>query len=139
MTRTFAILILVLALTACSGKPALQEIAGGVTIEVPIEDIDSYIPDTISMGAMNEGQVIKAEVTLHNTGGQPVVIVSVITGCGCTTAKYDKNPILPDDRRSIEFQFDSKGRSGPQRKVIEILTSGNVAIPVMLTGEVRRK
>ena len=138
--RYIALLIPPLALLfACGGKPAAETVVPGTTIELPIEDLDSYIPDTIKMGRMAEGEVIKGDFTLHNMGEKPVVIATVITGCGCTTAKYDKDPIMQDGKRTIEFVFDSKGRYGRQKKTIEVITAENEVIPVILTGDVQRK
>ena len=137
--KRLILIIPVSLLFSCGNKPAEETIVQGKTIEVPIENFDTFIPDTIKMGRLTEGEIIKGDFTLHNLGEKPIVIVATVTGCGCTTTKYDKNPIMKDEKRTIEFVFNSKGRYGTQKKTIEVVTADNETIPIILTGDVRQR
>lgn len=59
----------------------------------------------------------------RNGGIEPIVILSVSTTCGCTVAKFDRRPILPDSVGVIEVTFDPRNRPGTFDKEISILTS----------------
>lgn len=45
-----------------------------------------------------------------NTGNAPLIINNVIASCGCTVARYPKEPIQPGDSEYIKLTFDSTGR-----------------------------
>lgn len=88
------------------------------------------------------GQVIEGEKVVHvyeltNTGKYDLVLFSVRPSCGCTTPKYDKKPIRPGKKGHIEVSFDSKGRTGKQRKTITVVTNTEPPNTVLLlSGEV---
>ena len=44
----------------------------------------------------------KAVFTFTNVGNAPLVINEVIASCGCTIPKYDRRPIAPGQKGSIE-------------------------------------
>jgi len=54
-----------------------------------------------------------------NTGKQPVVINDVKTGCGCTTANFTKNVILPGKEGMLTVIYDPSDRQGIFSKLIE--------------------
>ena len=83
--------------------------------------------DTIDMGRIRAGEIVRRDLLIRNAGSKPFVILSVRTSCGCTTVDFAKEPVMPD----------SKGFNGYQLKHITISTSG-VAQPFTLVaaGEV---
>lgn len=113
-----------------------------LTIRLPLPDslgVDgaparSY--DTISMGRMAVGERLQGRFRVVNTSDKPLVIVEVITGCGCATADYDPSPLAPGEGRVMTWQFDSRGRFGQQFKSIEIVTAERQCATVYLDGEV---
>ncbi len=68
---------------------------------------------------------VRHHFRFRNEGTEPVVILSVTTTCGCTVAKYDRKPILPDSVGVIEVVFDPTNRAGDFDKEISIFTSGS--------------
>ncbi len=75
--------------------------------------------------------------TAENVGSEPLVILDVVTSCGCTVPEFSRQPILPGARTSITVTFDPTNRPGTfdkelwvystQRKRIATLTiRGNV-------------
>lgn len=52
-----------------------------------------------------------------------MLIKNVETGCGCTTADYDKAPVRPGKEGKIEIAFNSEGRYGKQYKEIRIFAN----------------
>ncbi len=59
----------------------------------------------------------------RNSGTEPVVILSVTTTCGCTVAKFDRKPILPDSLGMIEVSFDPANRAGNFDKEVMVRTT----------------
>lgn len=139
------------ALTGCGGASsgggrtdlAAMDTAGLLTVRLPIaadgrgEPARSY--DTIRMGRMAEGEVLEGRFCVANVSERPLVIVQVITGCGCTTADYDPAPIAPGDTILMTWRFDSRGRLGQQFKSIEIITAERQCATIYLDGEVTLK
>lgn len=127
------------AQASTADSSALEEM---LTIRLPLPDslgVDgaparSY--DTISMGRMAVGERLQGRFRVVNTSDKPLVIVEVITGCGCTTADYDPSPLAPGEGRVMTWQFDSRGRFGQQFKSIEIVTAERQCATVYLDGEV---
>jgi hypothetical protein len=58
-----------------------------------------------------EGVVVAHEFVLENTGAAPLVIQNIKTGCGCTTADYDK-VIPPGESGKIIIKANTKGYGG---------------------------
>ena len=107
--------------------------------------IDSTLPKTTvkfvelqhDFGQVPEGTKVVHVYELVNSGKKDLFLQSVRASCGCTTPKYDKKPIRPGKKGHIEVAFDSKGRSGKQRKSITVTANTEPANTVLfLTGEV---
>lgn len=94
--------------------------------------------DTISLGSMTEGEVVVGLFGIENQSSEPLAILDIKTGCGCTSVTYDNQPIPAGGSRSVEFRFDSKGRFGSQVKDIVVMTSIGSAV-VTITGQVKEK
>ncbi len=92
----------------------------------------------------NFGEVIAGIAVVHtfiltNTGDQPLVIKSVRTSCGCTTAALAKTTLNPGEAVNLAVTFDTAGYSGKVGKSIYV-TSNDPATPVLtliLTGTVK--
>jgi hypothetical protein len=71
----------------------------------------------------NDGELMKA-FEYRNISNFPVKILSVESGCGCTIAEYDKNPIASQKEGAITIKFDPKNRPGDFDRTITIRTDG---------------
>ncbi|HTE27301.1 DUF1573 domain-containing protein [Flavitalea sp.] len=120
MKKLFALLLLASAFTGCKDtpdKPAEDAIiAPGANALTSIE----WIEPKKDLGTINEGQKLQISFHLKNTGTAPLVLQSVVPGCGCTVADYPKEPIAPGKEADITASFDSKGREGQQHKEITV-------------------
>ena len=81
-------------------------------------------------GRVKEGEKIGYIFTFENQGTGSLVIASAITTCGCTVPKFDKKPVPPGKKGSLEVIFDTSGRSGIQTKTITV--NSNASKPVVL-------
>jgi len=134
------LLILALLLVSCGEKTKpLESVKSAITVEMSPDEDFRAVPDTIKMGTLDQGDIYNGEFTVRNIGEKPLVILSIITGCGCTTTSYDTKPIPPGEDRTISFSFDSKGRMGLQFKTIDLVTNQSLGASVILTGEIGPK
>lgn len=80
---------------------------------------------SVNFGKVDEddGELMKA-FEYRNISNFPVKILSVESGCGCTIAEYDKNPILSQKEGAITIKFDPKNRPGDFDRTITIRTDG---------------
>ena len=79
-------------------------------------------------GAFSESNPVhKTTVTFTNVGKAPLVINQVIASCGCTIPKYDKRPIAPGQKGSIDVTYNGTGKfPGHFKKSITVRTNGKV-------------
>lgn len=71
-------------------------------------DADSTNKD---MGKVKKGQTIEITYHFKNVGDKPLVIASVLPGCGCTVADKPEEPIAPGEEGKIVGKFDSKNQT----------------------------
>lgn len=83
-----------------------------------VQWIDSTFQD---LGTVNQGQVADIVWHVKNTGNKPLVIGSVVPGCGCTVAERPTQPIAPGQEGTIKAKFDSHNQAeGEHRKSITV-------------------
>ncbi|MFO8233955.1 MAG: DUF1573 domain-containing protein [Bacteroidales bacterium] len=74
-------------------------------------------------GALKEGEKVSYTFTFKNTGDSELIIKDAGAACGCTVPKYDKHPVKPGEKGSVEVVFDSRGWSGTQIKSVFLKTN----------------
>ena len=69
--------------------------------------------------------VHKTTFTFTNVGKAPLVINQVVASCGCTIPRYDKRPIAPGQKGSIDVTYNGTGKfPGHFKKSITVRTNG---------------
>lgn len=58
-----------------------------------------------------------------NRGKEPVVILDVVTSCGCTVPEFSRKPVLPGARTEITVTFDPANRPGTFHKELGVYSS----------------
>ncbi len=74
-------------------------------------------------GTIKEGDVVKYQFFFKNTGTAPLIIKDATATCGCTAPGYSFLPIEPGDESAINVSFNSKGKFGPQKPEVTVLTN----------------
>ena len=70
---------------------------------------------------------LKCSFNVRNISGKPLVIYNVSTSCGCTDAKWTKEPIQPGQKGVIKVTYNGTGRfPGHFKKSITVRTNGTV-------------
>ena len=90
-----------------------------------------FLATEYDFGQVEEGKKVVHVYEALNTGNSDLLLQSVRPSCGCTTPKYDKKPIRPGKKGSIEVVFDTKGRPGMQRKTVLVVTNTEPANTVL--------
>ena len=129
---------------ACSSQPKGDDnnTTSANVASMTIELSDSLLrvgptSDTIDLGRMYAGEVIRRDLAIRNVGPSAFLILEVKTSCGCTQVDFYKKPIRSDESVSFSFEFDSRGFNGYQLKHITLRTSlGPQPYTLVVTGEV---
>lgn len=94
--------------------------------------------DTWNFGEIEETGG-KVSYTFHftNTSSKPKVIEHVSMSCGCTTASYSKQPIMPGKDGEIKITFDPVKQPGTFKKNIRVTTdNGKCQYNLSISGVV---
>ena len=119
--RTSALLLsfttccLIVLLSSCRNKTTPSSPTPGTKIEWTSKSFD--------FGDITEGETVTHSFYFKNIGEQNFVIKNIDSGCGCTTANYDKTPVKAGKEGKIEIAFNSSGRYGKQYKEICIFAN----------------
>ena len=84
-------------------------ILASCSAQSPQFSIEQY---EFSFGDVVNGTIVSKDLTINNTGGSPLIIETVSTSCGCTTAKIEPQSISPGEQGVLHIEFDS-GAHGP--------------------------
>lgn len=74
-------------------------------------------------GNIKKGETVEHKFEFTNTGKSNLIIRKTKASCGCTAVNMEKNIIKPGEKGWIKAVFDSKGRSGKQRKSISVIVN----------------
>lgn len=106
------------------GAVALEEEmeAEVIPADVPVM---TFVEEVYNFGTVKSGDVVEHVFTFTNTGTAPLVIEKAKSTCGCTVPQFPREPILPGESGEIAVKFNSKNKSGRQRKPINITANTN--------------
>ena len=70
-----------------------------------------------------DGGSVEHSFFFTNYTSKPVVILDVTSGCGCTTPKYSRRPVMPGQKGEVVVAFDPMNRPGHFSKGVAVYTS----------------
>lgn len=70
-----------------------------------------------------QGQIVKHDFKLKNTGVGDLIIHKVIPGCGCTATKISSKKVPPGGESVISVEFNSTGFIGKKVRAISVETN----------------
>lgn len=107
--------------------PNVDAVRNPVTAAIPEDTINvakmSFSEEVFEYGSVKEGETVEHVFKFTNTGKVPLTIQSAKSTCGCTVPEYPKEPIAPGEGGEIAVRFNSKGKSGRQRKPVNIVAN----------------
>ena len=81
----------------------------------------TFIESIHEFGNVKEnGGPVNYDFKFVNTGDSPLVILSAIASCGCTTPTYPEKPVQPGDTATINVRYNPKGRPGEFNKTVVV-------------------
>jgi len=83
----------------------------------------SYTSTEYDFGTVREGEVIRAEFLLKNTGEAKLVFEKIISACGCMVVSGVNEALAPQAETKLLVNFDTTGFSGNERRTISIQTN----------------
>lgn len=91
-----------------------------------------------NFGAIKQGDVVKAEFVVTNTGKDKLNIRATKANCGCTVSKPDTDTLKPGESTNIQVTFNSAGRRGKQQKTVTVFSNDptNPTQQLTITAEV---
>jgi len=91
-----------------------------------------------NFGDINQGDVVTHVFIVSNDGGDLLKISNVTASCGCTAATPEKNELAPGESTNIVVKFNSKGKKGPQTKIITVYNNDpvNDKLQLIIKGNV---
>ncbi len=96
--------------------------AENTSVVKTVADAIKWNSESIDVGKIPQGKpkIIRFEFT--NTSSKPIIIENVAPSCGCTTADYTKDPILPGKKGFVEASYNAAA-VGPFMKTVNVTTS----------------
>ncbi|MCB0731606.1 MAG: DUF1573 domain-containing protein, partial [Ignavibacteriae bacterium] len=76
-----------------------------------------------NFGDIIEGEKVTHDFIIFNRGTDKLVIDKVKASCGCTAANPTKTELLPEDSTTIQVEFNTLRRIGPQKKFVYVFSN----------------
>jgi hypothetical protein len=73
-----------------------------------------------SFGKVEQGDPVKFDYEVRNTGDQPLVFERYDVECSCTAAQLPKVPLLPGKATTITVTFNTSSAIGRQDRVVKV-------------------
>lgn len=104
---------------------------------LPAQEI-TFTETTHDFGQLTEADGdVSHDFHFTNTGQEPLLIKQVITGCGCTSAKWSEKPYLPGDKGTIRITYHPEGRKMESLSIVtEVFTNMKAPATLTITGRV---
>ena len=100
----------------------------------------SFRATTVDVGTISEDDAPSTYVfRFSNQSLEPVVILRVVTSCGCAQPEFSRKPIAPNEEGELRVKFFPRGRAGALHKSLYVYTNASGKHPahqLMLTGMV---
>ncbi len=84
----------------------------------------SFAEPTWDFGSIEESDGrVSHTFTGVNRGDRPVVVLDVVTSCGCTVPEFSRRPVLPGDSTRITVTYDPTNRPGVFARELGVYSS----------------
>jgi hypothetical protein len=123
MMRTiFFVTILFLSVCNSFGQDTLQ--IQKDTLPAPNAPRITFLNKEYNFGSTTQGKVVSQTYEFTNTGKKTLKILSVQTGCDCTTVIWEKTPIEAGQKGKITVVYAPKpNQIGEQKKTIFVISN----------------
>lgn len=98
-------------------------------VEVPVNSLE--------LGTLSVGEEKTVSFTLRNKGDRPLIILDVVTSCGCTAAKFEKAPIKSGKETAITVTYTAEEVGMFNKSITVYANTDDSPIKLRIKGEVR--
>ncbi len=98
-------------------------------VEVPVNSLE--------LGTLSVGEEKTVSFTLRNKGDRPLIILDVVTSCGCTAAKFEKEPVKPGKETAITVTYTAEEAGLFNKSITVYANTDDSPIRLRIKGEVR--
>lgn len=95
--------------------------------------------DNVDLGQVEWNNPVRIDYTIHNDGDIPLLIVDVLSSCGCSVPEWSSEPIEPGKNGKISVDFDAKALGKFHKEISIYSNSTPNLVYLSFTGEVVRK
>jgi hypothetical protein len=133
--KTIALSLLLVASTGIIDLPNItMPSIHRTTAAMPSFD---WAETTFDFGKIKQNTPVTHEFRFVNNGGEPLLISSVQASCGCTVAKYSKDPIAPGAAGFVTATYNAATK-GVFTKTITVNANTKDGVVVLsVRGEVQ--
>ncbi|MEJ7914144.1 MAG: DUF1573 domain-containing protein, partial [Chitinophagaceae bacterium] len=100
------------------------------------EEVMKVNSENHNFGKIKQGVPVTTEFVISNISDQPLIIETVTAGCGCTTPKWGKEPVMAGGKSKIEVGFNAQALGGFTKEVYVKLAGVTQPKIIKITGEV---
>lgn len=91
-------------------------------------------------GEVAEGGLAEYDFVFTNTGKKPIIISSAQGSCGCTTAKFSPDPVMPGKQGKIHVMYNTENRPGPISKIVTVISNAAEPTAILhIKGNVKKR
>ena len=98
-------------------------------VEVPVNSLE--------LGTLSVGEEKTVSFTLRNKGDRPLIILDVVTSCGCTAAKFEKAPIKSGKETAITVTYTAEEVGMFNKSITVYANTDDSPIKLRIKGEVK--
>lgn len=147
--RIIAILISLITFVSCQNdstentsgiKPLDESASDSSLMDSSKFTTVQWIDSLVDFGTVKDGEKANINFRFKNTGDKPLIVQSVVAGCGCTVPEYTKEPVMPGGEGFIKAVFNSVGQPPTVHKSINVAmnTKGQQNYTISFIGEVKK-
>lgn len=98
-------------------------------IEVPVHELD--------LGTLAVGEEKTVSFTLRNRGDRSLIILDVVTSCGCTAAKFEKEPVKSGKETTVTVTYTAEEVGLFNKSITVYANTDDSPIKLRIKGEVK--
>lgn len=103
----------------------------------PSGNVVKWLAETdFDFGVLEQGSTSSVTFSFRNILGEPIVLQTVRTSCGCTAADWPQAPIEPDSTGTVLIEFDADRLGSFRKKITVFFDKQRKAEVLHISGEV---
>lgn len=116
----------------------LSTAIAGTCARVEAQSALHFSSATYDYGDVREdGGAVVGRFEACNTGSEPIVVVEVMTSCGCTTPRFERKPVKAGETFQLDIRYDPMNRPGRiDRDIYVRVSDSDEDIKLHITGRV---